>query len=91
GRGAMSIPTYRGYINGDRSISSGWSRHLNHGIFGILFQMRVHLMGDIIIRLSHFLVNHERLKEEEARRYFEQLINVVDYCHSRGVYHRDLK
>lgn len=32
-----------------------------------------------------------RLKEEEARKYFQQLINAVDYCHSRGVYHRDLK
>eukprot|EP00250_Pteridium_aquilinum_P007776 c17431_g2_i1 orf=224-1171(+) len=32
-----------------------------------------------------------RLLEEEARKYFQQLINAVDYCHSRGVYHRDLK
>ncbi|KAH7285248.1 hypothetical protein KP509_33G018700 [Ceratopteris richardii] len=32
-----------------------------------------------------------KLKENEARKYFQQLINAVDFCHSRGVYHRDLK
>lgn len=32
-----------------------------------------------------------RLKEDTARKYFQQLICAVDFCHSRGVYHRDLK
>ncbi|PWA43956.1 protein kinase, ATP binding site [Artemisia annua] len=32
-----------------------------------------------------------RLKEDVARKYFQQLIGAVDYCHSRGVSHRDLK
>ncbi|XP_026384089.1 CBL-interacting serine/threonine-protein kinase 23-like [Papaver somniferum] len=32
-----------------------------------------------------------RLKEDEARKYFQQLTHAVDYCHSRGVFHRDLK
>ncbi|XP_077252240.1 CBL-interacting protein kinase 19 [Tasmannia lanceolata] len=32
-----------------------------------------------------------RLKEEIARKYFQQMISAVGFCHARGVYHRDLK
>ncbi|KAK8479712.1 hypothetical protein V6N13_015560 [Hibiscus sabdariffa] len=32
-----------------------------------------------------------RLKEDVARKYFQQLISAVHFCHARGVYHRDLK
>ncbi|CAL0334722.1 unnamed protein product [Lupinus luteus] len=36
-------------------------------------------------------VSKGRLKEEVARKYFQQLISAVEFCHARGVYHRDIK
>ncbi|EEF27838.1 CBL-interacting serine/threonine-protein kinase, putative [Ricinus communis] len=32
-----------------------------------------------------------RFSENLSRRYFQQLITAVGYCHARGVFHRDLK
>ncbi|KAI4371778.1 hypothetical protein MLD38_010087 [Melastoma candidum] len=32
-----------------------------------------------------------KLREDVARKYFQQLIGAIDFCHSRGVFHRDLK
>lgn len=37
------------------------------------------------------LVANGRMKEPEAARVFMQLISAVNYCHQRGVVHRDLK
>ncbi|CAH8386386.1 unnamed protein product [Eruca vesicaria subsp. sativa] len=41
-------------------------------------------------QLSDKLCRH-KMKESDARKLFQQLIDAVDYCHNRGVYHRDLK
>lgn len=41
--------------------------------------------------LFHRVARLGKLKEDAARKYFQQLISAVDFCHSRGVYHRDLK
>ncbi|WOK97904.1 CBL-interacting protein kinase 19-like [Canna indica] len=32
-----------------------------------------------------------RMREDAARRYFQQLVSAVAFCHARGVFHRDLK
>lgn len=36
-------------------------------------------------------VSTGKVREDVARKYFQQLVRAVDYCHSRGVCHRDLK
>lgn len=38
-----------------------------------------------------FLVARGRLKEQDARKYFRQIISAVDYCHKVRIIHRDLK
>lgn len=41
--------------------------------------------------LFEYIVKHGRLSESEARRFFQQIISGVDYCHRYKVVHRDLK
>uniref|UniRef100_T1JHD6 non-specific serine/threonine protein kinase n=1 Tax=Strigamia maritima TaxID=126957 RepID=T1JHD6_STRMM len=41
--------------------------------------------------LFDYIVKHGKLKEHEARRFFQQIISGVDYCHRHMVVHRDLK
>ena len=41
--------------------------------------------------LFDYIVAHERLLEDEAAIFFYQLINGVEYIHSKGIAHRDLK
>lgn len=52
----------------------------------IYFVMEYVKGGELFKRVSK-----GRLKEELARKYFQQLISAVGFCHARGVFHRDLK
>ncbi|KAL8457509.1 hypothetical protein ACS0TY_035392 [Phlomoides rotata] len=41
--------------------------------------------------LFDYIVEKGRLQEDEARRFFQQIIAGVEYCHRNMVVHRDLK
>ncbi|KAI0540648.1 protein kinase SNF1 [Xylaria digitata] len=41
--------------------------------------------------LFDFIVSHGKLEEDQARRFFQQMICAVEYCHRHKVVHRDLK
>ncbi|CAJ0565972.1 unnamed protein product, partial [Mesorhabditis spiculigera] len=41
--------------------------------------------------LFEYIVKNGRLRVPEARRFFQQIISGVDYCHRHMVVHRDLK
>ncbi|KAI0514563.1 protein kinase SNF1 [Xylaria bambusicola] len=41
--------------------------------------------------LFDYIVAHGRLDEQKARRFFQQMICAVEYCHRHKVVHRDLK
>ncbi|CAL9081108.1 unnamed protein product [Musa textilis] len=43
--------------------------------------------GDLLARVAR----RGRLPESVARRYFQQLVSALHYCHARGVAHRDVK
>lgn len=52
----------------------------------IYFAMELVRGGELFAKVSR-----GKLREDVARKYFQQLIDCVDHCHSKGVYHRDLK
>ncbi|XP_074581928.1 CBL-interacting protein kinase 6-like [Curcuma longa] len=53
----------------------------------IYFAMELVRGGELFSKVAR----SGRLREDAARHYFRQLVCTVDFCHGRGVYHRDLK
>ncbi|KAG4398702.1 hypothetical protein GLYMA_08G099400v4 [Glycine max] len=54
---------------------------------------RVYIVMELVVGGATLLDKIGRtsgMSETQARQYFHQLICAVDYCHSRGVIHRDL-
>jgi carbon catabolite-derepressing protein kinase len=41
--------------------------------------------------LFDYIVSHGRMQEDKARRFFQQMLCAVEYCHRHKVVHRDLK
>lgn len=41
--------------------------------------------------LFDYIVKQGKLHESEARKFFQQIISGVDYCHRHMIVHRDLK
>eukprot|EP00729_Bicosta_minor_P007084 gene7084-31884_t len=53
-----------------------------------VFLMMEHIEGG---ELFEYILEHGKLAEPKARRFFQQIISGVDYCHRHMVVHRDLK
>ncbi|KAL5200400.1 hypothetical protein ABZP36_021603 [Zizania latifolia] len=47
--------------------------------------------GPLYWQLRQSRDNRAGLREPDARRFFQQLVSALAYCHARGVYHRDIK
>ncbi|GAB7343378.1 hypothetical protein MBLNU457_1417t1 [Dothideomycetes sp. NU457] len=41
--------------------------------------------------LFDYIVNHGRLQEDKARKFFQQIVCAIEYCHRHKIVHRDLK
>lgn len=41
--------------------------------------------------LFEYIVKRKKLKEQEAVRFFQQIISGIEYIHKSGICHRDLK
>lgn len=63
-------------------------------LYDILYADKVvYLIMDVVRggELFDYVLQKQRLAEEEAQKYFAEMVSAVDYMHRSGVVHRDLK
>ena len=57
-------------------------------IMNVAYLSMEHAEGGELLK---WIMNTNKFTEDEARFYFSQLINTLEYIHGRGYYHRDIK
>ena len=65
-----------------RTLECGWT------LEDEMFLVMEYVSGG---ELFDYIVQSGRLKREEARRFFQQIISGLNCCHRHGIVHRDLK
>eukprot|EP00758_Cryptobia_borreli_P005088 Tbor_TRINITY_DN4729_c0_g1::TRINITY_DN4729_c0_g1_i1::g.16996::m.16996 len=80
----------------DREIQM--MKKLKHPFVVSLLSVTVSTKGHYLVmelaengELFDRIVESKRFDEETARRYFQQLMSALIYCHGKGIVHRDLK
>ncbi|GMT36412.1 hypothetical protein PFISCL1PPCAC_27709, partial [Pristionchus fissidentatus] len=73
-------------------------KRLNHPYVLDIFQVmetdeKIYLVTELCRggELFNLIQKRKRLSDQEARKYFYQLLLAIQYCHDRGVVHRDIK
>lgn len=68
-------------------------RHIVHLREVLASSTKLYLVMDYVNggELFDLLEEQGALDEDVARRFFHQLVDAINYCHSVGVSHRDLK
>ena len=51
----------------------------------------ISLSLSLSLSLSEYLIQNGKMDESEARVKFREIVLAVDYCHKKGIVHRDLK
>lgn len=91
-----SIKTNKQRISVDRELRLMKLLHHDHIVEVLdVFETKAHYF--VVMEhanggeLFEYIVQKGKLPEEEARRFFRQLILAMNYCHKNSVLHRDLK